>query len=103
MFCLLSVNAAGLAVFTDVFTHQAQISQAAAARAVAIPVATYVGLLWLLQDLPHARSRATALGPMALLLILVTPLAPSPVLLTGAVLAGYLATRLIVHRPRVRA
>ena len=58
----------------DVVSHHAAISAFGAGMAVAIPVALYVGALWFVHYRPSSASHI-ALGPLAVVLILVTPLA----------------------------
>ena len=87
---------AGLAVAVDQATHHAGITRAAAGAAVAIPVAIFVSCLWLLHDRP-AYGRTRAFGPIAALLVLLTPLTGFAVLLTGVILASVVAIKLIVR------
>jgi hypothetical protein len=64
---------------------------------VAIPVALYILSLWLLHGRTRdASDRATPvwMAPMISGVILLTPFTPQPVLLTGLVLAGFLAVKL---------
>jgi low temperature requirement protein LtrA len=101
VFAAAAAVGAGLAVFTDAFTGHAEIGLRGAGHAVAIPVATYVMCLWLLRDRPQGRSFTNAPGPAAAVLILATPFTPSPILLAGVLLVGYLTVRLVAHRPQI--
>jgi hypothetical protein len=52
--------------------------------------------LWMLHERPRATSRAEAsLAPVTVLLILLTPFVGQPVLLTGLLLTGLLAIKLV--------
>ena len=50
LFAAGAATGAGFAVFIEVATHHAHISEQAAALSVAIPVAIYLGTLWLIRD-----------------------------------------------------
>ena len=65
---------AGLSAAVDVVSQHAAIGAFGAGMAVAIPVALYVGALWFVHYRPSSRSHI-ALGPLAAVLILLTPLA----------------------------
>lgn len=92
---------AGIAVGVDVLTDHAAVDLSVAGAAVAIPVALYLAGIWLLHDVPRSMSRLrTALSPLAIALVLLTPLAPQPIFLTGAIVVGLLAAK-IVTTPQV--
>ena len=74
VFTAAAAVGAGLSVAVDVASHHAAIGTFGAGMAVAIPVASYVGALWVVHYRPSSRSHI-ALGPVAILLILLTPLA----------------------------
>jgi low temperature requirement protein LtrA len=98
MFVFASAAAvgAGLAVAVDSITHHAEISSAGAGAAVAIPAALYLLSLWALHERPRAASWLEAsLAPLTVLLILLTPFAGQPVLLTGLLLSALLAIKLV--------
>jgi low temperature requirement protein LtrA len=102
VFASAAAVGAGLAVSVDYVTHHAKISATAAGASVAIPVAIYVVCLWFLHDRPeYAWTRA--LGPIAAVLVLLTPFTSQPVLLTGLVLASLIALKLIARRNQLRA
>jgi hypothetical protein len=102
VFASAAAVGAGLAVSVDYVTHHAKINSTAAGASVAIPVAIYVVCLWFLHDRPeYAWTRA--LGPIAAVLVLLTPFTSQPVLLTGLVLASLIALKLIVRRSQLRA
>lgn len=85
---------AGIAVGVDVLTDHAEVGLGVAGVAVAIPVSIYVAGVWVLHDLPRTMSRLRmALSPVAVVLVLLTPLTPQPILLTGIVVVGLLATK----------
>jgi len=86
---------AGIAVGVDVLTDHADVDMTVAGAAVAVPVAIYLAGIWVLHDVPRPMSRARMLmSPIAVLLVLLTPLTPQPVFLTGAVVVGLLAARI---------
>ena len=87
---------AGLAVAVDAATHHAKIGPVGAGVAVAVPVATYLVCLWIL----HYRSeyrRSRSYGPIAAVLVLLTPLTGHAVPLIGLILAALVALKLVVH------
>ena len=87
---------AGIAVGVDVLTDHAAVGMGVAGAAVAIPVAIYLAGIWVLHDLPRPASRSRmALTPVAVLLVLLTPLTPQPIFLTGVVVVGLLAARIM--------
>jgi low temperature requirement protein LtrA len=94
---------AGIAVGVDVLTHHAHVEMAVAGAAVAIPVAIYLGGIWVLHDLPRPMSRLRmALSPIAIVLVLLAPLTPQPIFLTGAVVVGLLAAKIVTTPQSVR-
>ena len=87
---------AGIAVGVDVLTDHAKVDLAVAGAAVAIPVAVYLAGIWVLHDVPRPLSRLRMwLTPAAIVLVLLTPLTPQPILLTGVVVGGLLAAKLL--------
>jgi low temperature requirement protein LtrA len=86
---------AGIAVGVDVLTHHADVDMTIAGAAVAVPVAIYLGGIWILHDLPRQMSRLRlVLSPVAIVLVLLTPLTPQPIFLTGAVVVALLGVKL---------
>ena len=60
-----------------------------AGAAVAIPVAIYLAGIWVLHDVARPMSRLRmALSPIAIVLVLLTPLTPQPIFLTGVVVGS---------------
>ena len=87
---------AGIAVGVDVLTHHAHVDMHVAGAAVAIPAAIYLAGIWALHDLPRPMSNLrTALSPVAVVLVLLTPLTTQPIFLTGAIVVGLLAVRIL--------
>ena len=73
---------------------------AVAGAAVAVPVAIYLLSIWVLHDVPRPQSRLRmALSPVAAGLVLLTPLTPQPILLTGLVVGGLLVAKLATAPP----
>src|SRR6185503_7221761 len=88
---------AGLGVAVDRVGGHAAIGPVAAGMAVAIPVASFLSCLWVLNDRPeYARTRA--LGPVTSAVVLATPFTPEPVLWTGVTLAVLVAVKLVLRR-----
>ena len=86
---------AGIAVGVDVLTDHAHVDLTVAGAAVAIPVAIYLAGIWVLHDVPRPLSRLRmSLMPVAIVLVLLTPLTPQPILLTGVVVGLLLAAKL---------
>jgi low temperature requirement protein LtrA len=87
---------AGIAAGVDVLTDHAEIDIRVAGAAVAIPVAIYLAGIWVLHDVPRPMSRLRmALSPVAVGLVLLTPLTPQPIFLTGAIVVALLAAKII--------
>ncbi len=86
---------AGIAVGVDVLTDHAHVDTFVAGAAVAVPVAIYLAGIWVLHDVPRPLSRLRmSLTPVAIVLVLLTPLTPQPILLTGAVVGLLLMAKL---------
>ncbi len=97
VFAAAAAEGAGLAVAVDQATNHAKISAVAAGTAVAIPVAVYLLCLWFLHDRPEYR-RSRLLGPLAAVLVLLTPFTGHAVPLTGAILAALVGVKLVMRR-----
>jgi low temperature requirement protein LtrA len=97
VFASAAAVGAGFAAAVDEAAHHAEISAVTAAAAVAIPVAVFIASLWLLHDRPeHRQSRPV--GAIAGVLILLSPLTGQGVLLTGVILASFVAAKLVLRR-----
>jgi low temperature requirement protein LtrA len=97
VFAAAAAVGAGLGVAVDQATGHTQASAAAAGAAVAIPVAAYLVCLWFLHDRPEY-GQTRAWGPIAAILVLLTPLSSQAVLLTGVILATLVGLKLVVRR-----
>ena len=89
IFASLAATGAGLAAATDILAgHGAPTSTAGAA--VAIPVATYLGFLWLLVVRPatHGDARAALAFALAIAVVLAAIATPVPVLVIGVAMVG---------------
>jgi low temperature requirement protein LtrA len=86
---------AGLGVSVDYATHHAEIGHVGAGRAVAVPVAVFVLSLWFLHHEPGERE-LPFMGPLAAVLVLLTPFTGHAVLLSGLILSLLLAFRLLM-------
>ncbi len=102
VFASAAAVGAGLAVAVDAATHTAKIGRVGAGMAVAVPVATYLLCLWVLHDRPDYR-HTRAFGPIAAVLVLLTPFTGYGVPLTGAILALLVGSKLVIYRHHVRA
>ena len=94
VFAAAAATGAGLAVAVDQAAGRAAISEAGAGAAVAVPVAIYLLSLWVLHYRPEYR-RTLWLGPVAAVLVLLTPLTGEAVLLTGAIMAGLVVLKVV--------
>jgi low temperature requirement protein LtrA len=96
VFASAAAVGAGLAVATDVATHHAEIDSITAGASVAVPVAIYMGILWFLHsgwDAPNLALRL--LIPVAVVVVLLTPLTGWTVPLIGVILVAVVATKVI--------
>jgi len=100
VFASAAAAGAGLAVAVDAATHTAKIGPVGAGMAVAVPVATYLLSLWVLHDRPDYR-HTRAFGPIAAVLVLLTPFTGYGVPLTGAILALLVGSKLFIYRHHV--
>ena len=99
VFASAAAVGAGLAVATDFATHHAQIDAVAAAGSVSVPVAIYMATLWFLHEGWRAPSRLLQLLiPVAIALVLLTPLSGAAVPLVGVILVTVVATK-VLHLP----
>jgi len=95
VFAAAAAVGAGVAVAVDHATDHASVSAVGAGAAVAIPVAVYLLCLWFLHDRPEYR-QTRALGPMAAVMVLLTPFTGYAVPLTGVILAALVAVKLVI-------
>jgi len=98
IFAAAAAVGAGLAVSIDGATHHSELGPLGRGASVAIPVAIYILSLWALHGRTReASDRATPvwLAPTLAVLVLLTPFTPQPVLLTGLLLGGHLAIKLV--------
>jgi low temperature requirement protein LtrA len=100
VFASAAAVGAGLAVAVDAATPRAKIGPVGAGIAVAIPVATYLICLWILHDRPEYQ-RTRSYGPIAAVLVLLTPFTGYAVPLIGLILAGLVTSKVVVYRHRV--
>lgn len=88
---------AGIAVAADRTLDHAAISSLAAGMALAVPVACYLGSLWVLHLLAGVRDRTVWWAPVAIVLVLLTPMLPFTALAIGLVLALLIAAKLVAR------
>ena len=98
VFSAAAAVGAGLAVVVDSITHHAQISAVAAGYAVAIPVAVYVFVVWLLHIRPHQRGPMLLAYPSAAVLVLLTPWLPASLEVLAALLVVVVAVNVALGR-----
>ena len=101
VFAAAAAVGAGLAVTVDHVTHHAKVSAIGAGTAVAVPVAVYLACLWFLHDRPEY-GRTRILGPVAAILVLLTPFTGRAVPLTGMILATLVAVKTVISGPSLR-
>ena len=103
VFASAAAVGAGLAVATDFVTHHAEIDSFTAGAAVAVPVAIFMGTLWLLHEAWEAPTLARRLlVPVAMVLVLLTPLTGWAVPLIGVLLVAVVATKVVRPSEPVR-
>ena len=96
VFAAAAAVGAGLAVALDHDIDKARISDFAAGAAVAIPVAVYLSVLWML----HGRNGPPTvpyMAPVAVALVLLAPLTNHAVPLIGLSMVALLAAKLLVR------
>jgi low temperature requirement protein LtrA len=101
VFAAAAAVGAGLAVAVDAASHGAKIGSVGAGVAIAIPVASYLICLWFLHYRPEYR-RTRSYGPIAAVLVLLTPFTGNAVPLIGLILAALVAAKLVVNRNHQR-
>lgn len=100
IFAAAAAVGAGLGVAVDHAMDHGEIGAWGAGAAVAVPVAIYLLGLWILHvPLREGEGGGAAFTPVAALLILLTPWTGEAVLLTGLLLAGLLAIKLVRRSP----
>jgi low temperature requirement protein LtrA len=97
IFAAAAAVGAGLAVAVDQAIGRTKIGGSGAGAAVAIPVAIYLMCVWFLHDRPEYR-RTRLLGPIAALVIALTPFARYAVLLTGLTLTLLVVVKRVMLR-----
>ncbi len=102
VFASAAAVGAGLAVAIDQAAGGAQLSATAAGAAVAVPVALYLGVLWALVGRAGHPVRPW-MAPIAVGLILLTPVTGQAVAWTGVVLVGLIAVKLASRHRAARA
>lgn len=100
VFAAAAAVGAGLAVAVDQATGQAKIGATAAGAAVAIPVAVFLLCLWFLHYRPEYR-QTRLLGPIAAVIVLMTPFTGHAVPLTGAILATLVGVKLMMRQQQL--
>ena len=96
IFASVAAVGAGLGVAVDHATGHAEIGAFGAGAATAVPVGVYLLSLWGLHiRLGTALPAGAGLTPLAVLLILLTPWTGQGVFLTGLLVAGLLAVKLV--------
>lgn len=91
---------AGLAVSVDHIRHAAHLSAVTAGYAVAVPVAAFLLSVWALHIRRHLRGPVVLAFPIAVVLVLGTPVTPVPVQASAIVLAALVALTIAATRSR---
>jgi low temperature requirement protein LtrA len=86
---------AGIAVAADYTTDHAALSPLAAGMAIAVPVACYLGSLWLLHLMSGERDSTVWWVPLTVVLVMLGSQAPHPTLMIGLILAGLVGAKLV--------
>ena len=97
IFAAAAAVGAGLAVAVDHAAHHTKIGPTGAGAAVAIPVAVFLVCLWFLHYRP-AHRQIRLLGPIAAVLVLLTPWTGYAVPLTGTILTLVVGAKLVLSR-----
>lgn len=104
VFASAAAVGAGIAVNVDAATGAGLLGERAAAATVTVPAAIYIATVWWLHLRPHedaaSRGYLVAVGVPALLL---STLAPQPVLVAGLVAAGLVAAAVVLDVRQARA
>jgi low temperature requirement protein LtrA len=98
IFASAAAIGAGLAVGVDYETHHAEISGTVAGYAVALPVAIYLLLVWLLHIRPLQRGPLLIAYPVVAALTLLTPFGPAPAHVIAGLLVVLVAITVTVGR-----
>ncbi|GAA2551007.1 low temperature requirement protein A [Winogradskya consettensis] len=98
IFAAAAAVGAGIAVEVEYESHHAEISGTVAAYAVAVPVAVYLLVVWLLHIRPHQRGPFIAAYPFVAVLTLLAPLGPAPVFVIAALMVLLVTATVVVGR-----
>ncbi len=99
VFAAAGAFSAGIEVEIDVLTGHSALASPWASFTYTVPIAIFVGVVWLLAIRPHSGRVVNVVIPSGAILVLIDPLIPVPVALTAVILAGVVAV-LIVSEPR---
>ncbi|WP_349310864.1 low temperature requirement protein A [Microbacterium sp. MM2322] len=91
IFAAAGAFSAGIEVEIDVLTGNSALSSPAASFTYTVPVAVFIGVVWLLAIRPHATRVVNTVVAAGALLVLVDPVIPVPVALTAVVLTAVVA------------
>jgi low temperature requirement protein LtrA len=98
IFASAAAVGAGLGVAVDHATHHAEISSTSTGYAIAVPVAVYLFLVWLLHIRPHQTGPMRLAFPVAAVLALLTPLTHVSLELLAALLVILVAINVTLGR-----
>jgi low temperature requirement protein LtrA len=90
---------AGLGVNVDFLTEHAEISQTQADYAIALPVAVYLAATWLLHVLPYQSGVRRAAMPVAVVLVLLTPLLPASIIVLAVLMVALVVVTIFQQQP----
>ncbi|THE08921.1 low temperature requirement protein A [Microbacterium oleivorans] len=101
IFAAAGAFSAGIEVEIDVLTGHSALSSPAASFTYTVPIAVFIGVVWLLAIRPRATRVVNVVVAAGALLVLVDPVIPVPVALTAVVLSGVVAV-LVAYGPTDR-
>lgn len=100
IFAAIAAIGAGLAIVTDVLTDHGKISETIAYASVAIPVAIFLGIFWLIHDYHSMRAlKVKMIYPLGAALVLLSVFSGFGLIAIGGILVVMLIARLLWLKP----
>ncbi|MFI8632111.1 low temperature requirement protein A [Microbacterium sp. NPDC077663] len=91
VFAAAGAFSAGIEVEIDVLTGHSALTAPRASFTYTVPIAVFVGVIWLLAIRPYADRVVNAVVPVGAALVLIDPIIPVPIALTAVILAVVVA------------
>ena len=91
VFAAAGAFSAGIEVEIDVLTGHSALTAPWASFTYTVPIAVFVGVIWLLTIRPYADRVVNAVVPVGAALVLIDPIIPVPIALTAVILAVVVA------------